>query len=78
MPCEMVSLAFDANLFATKLKERVKHEGLKKQQICRKIKVMLRDGKMVGLGDSTGVDGQHDEAQFFIFYFLNASTILTV
>ena len=38
MPCEMVSLAFDANLFATKLKERVIHEGLKKQQICRKIK----------------------------------------
>ena len=31
---------------------------------------MLRDGKMVGLGDSTGVDRQHDEAQFVIlFYF---------
>ena len=29
---------------------------------------MLRDGKMVGLGDSTGVDGQHDEAQFVIIY----------
>ena len=65
MPCEMVSLAFDANLFATKLKEIVIPEGLKKKaQICRKIKVMLRDGKMVGLGDSTGVDGQLDEAQF--------------
>ena len=73
----MVSLAFDAN-FATKLKERVIHEGLKKKkkQICRKIKVMLRDGKMVGLGDSTSVDGQHDEAQFVILF--NASTILTV
>ena len=54
-----------------KLKERVIHEGLKKKKkICRKIKVMLRDGKMVGLGDSTGVDRQHDEAQFVIlFYF---------
>ena len=69
MPCEMVSLAFDA-YFTTKLKERVIHKGLKKKQICRKIKVMLRDGKMVGLGDSTGVDRQHDEAQFVIlFYF---------
>ena len=31
MSCEMVSLAFDAN-FATKLKERVIHEGLKKKK----------------------------------------------
>ena len=37
---------------------------------------MLRDGKMVGLGDSTSVDGQNDEAQFVILF--NASTILTV
>ena len=64
MPCEMVSLAFDAN-FTTKLKERVIHEGLKKKkekkkkQMCRKIKVVLRDGKK-----------QHDEAQCVIlFYF---------
>ena len=32
MPCEMVSLAFDANLFETKLKEIVIHEGLKKKK----------------------------------------------
>ena len=43
MPCEMVSLAFNANLFTTKLKERVIHEGLKRSKI---IKVMLRAGKM--------------------------------
>ena len=32
MPCEMVSLEFDAN-FATKLKERVIHKGLKKGKL---------------------------------------------
>ena len=35
MPCEMVSLAFDAN-FTTKLKERVIHEGLKKKANLQK------------------------------------------
>ena len=35
MPCEMVSLAFDAN-FTTKLKERVIHEGLKKKKKKKK------------------------------------------
>ena len=35
MPCEMVSLEFDAN-FATKLKERVIDEGLKKKANLQK------------------------------------------
>ena len=35
MPCQTVSLAFDAN-FSTKLKERVIHEGLKKKANLQK------------------------------------------